>query len=148
MDFLTSNSFDLVVCSMGLLDTPDLDGTLRAVRRVLKKGRYFVLSIVHPCFDRHRIGSWERDGEGRKLHFKIDNYMKEETLVNNWNMKRLKYPFETNSYHRTLSTYVNALIANNLKIDQIHEPCVRDDGEIDEEEFRVPNFLIVRCVKG
>lgn len=148
MPFLKDNTFGLVICSMGLIDTPDLEGTLKEIQRVMKKGGCFIMSIIHPCFDRPRTGAWVRDGEGRKLHFKIDNYMKEETLTINWDMKRLKYPFDTIGYHRTLSTYMNALIENKFQIDRILEPCLKENGEIDQEEFRVPNFLIIRCKKA
>jgi ubiquinone/menaquinone biosynthesis C-methylase UbiE len=147
MDFLPDGSFDLVLCLMGLIDTPDLVGTLGEIQRVLKDDGYFITGIVHPCFDRLMTGAWERDAEGRKLYFKIDNYMKEGPWTIDWNMKKLKYPFKTRSYHRTLSTYMNALIANNLLIDQVVEPCIMDNGEIDEEECRAPNFLIFRCIK-
>ena len=143
MSFLKANSFDLVLCSMGLIDTPDLEGTLKEVNRVIITGGCLIIS----CFDRPRTGNWVRDEEGRKLHFKIDNYMKEETITINWDMKRLKYPFETIGYHRTISTYLNALIDNNFQIDRMLEPCLKENGEIDQEEFRVPNFLIIRCKK-
>lgn len=147
MSFLKANSFDLAVCSMGLIDTPDLEGTLREIHRVMKGGSYLVISIIHPCFDRPRTGAWERDADGKKLHFKIDNYMREGTITINWDMKRLKYPFETIGYHRTLATYLNAVIDGGFSIDRVLEPCLDDAGKIDEEEFRVPNFLIIRCRK-
>jgi len=148
MPFLTSDFFDLTVCSMGLIDTPDLGGTLKEIHRVMKPGGCLIVSIIHPCFDRPRTGAWVKDSEGRKLHFKVDNYMREETITINWDMKRLKYPFETIGYHRTMSTYLNALIENGLCIDKVLEPYLDQNGEIDEEEFRVPNFLIVRCRKA
>ena len=147
MPFLEDDSFDLVVCSMGLIDTPDLGGTLREMHRVMKDGGWLVLSIIHPCFDRPRTGAWVKDAEGRKLHFKVDNYMEEGPLTINWDMKRLKYPFETMGYHRTLATYLNALTGTGFIIGRVLEPCLDDAGRVDEEEFRVPNFLIVRCRK-
>ncbi|MFO7618283.1 MAG: class I SAM-dependent methyltransferase [Thermoplasmata archaeon] len=147
MPFLDNDSFDMVVCSMGLIDTPDLGGTLKEMHRVMRPEGYLILSIIHPCFDRPRTGAWVKDAEGRKLHFKVDNYMEEGALTINWDMKRLKYPFETMGYHRTLTTYVNTLVKNHLHIDRMLEPCLDDNGIVDEEEFRVPNFLIVRCRK-
>jgi len=148
MQMLENDYFDLVVCSMGLIDSPDLNGALREVNRVLKRGKYFVLSLTHPCFDRPMVGNWIRDNDGNKTGFSIDNYSLERSMVFAWEMKRLKYPFDTLTYHRTLSTYLNSLIENNLQIDKISEPHTDIDGKLDQEEFRVPNFLIVRCKKG
>jgi ubiquinone/menaquinone biosynthesis C-methylase UbiE len=45
---VADESFDGVVCSMALMDIPDLDATLRTVSRILRPGGWFVFSIVHP----------------------------------------------------------------------------------------------------
>jgi 2-polyprenyl-3-methyl-5-hydroxy-6-metoxy-1,4-benzoquinol methylase len=42
--------FDLVVANYVLMDTPDLEATMRAFARVLKPGGAAVLVFSHPCF--------------------------------------------------------------------------------------------------
>jgi SAM-dependent methyltransferase len=148
MKFFRKNFFDLIVCSMALIDTPDLNGTLKEVGRILKPGGYFLASISHPCYDRPMVGAWARDDKGNKIHFKVDNYSRESGVTMKWNMQRLIYPFETLTYHRTLSTYVNGLIAHGLGIDGISEPYKDASGKIHQEEFRVPNFMIIRARKS
>jgi ubiquinone/menaquinone biosynthesis C-methylase UbiE len=105
MKVFSDDHFDLVVCAMGLIDTPDLDGTLMETERVLKRGRYFVLAITHPCFDKPMVGSWVRDSQGEKVGFSVDNYSVEKGMILHWKMEGLKYPFEIVKYHRTLSTF-------------------------------------------
>ena len=42
--------YDIVLCSMMLMDVEDLDGTLKEIYRVLKKNGKLFISILHPCF--------------------------------------------------------------------------------------------------
>ena len=146
MKFFKNNSFDLVVCVMDLIDTPDLNGTLKEIHRVLKPGKYFVSGITHPCYDRPMVGTWVRKKNGEKAYMKVDNYSREGGMNLQWNGKRLLYPFETLGYHRTVSTYLNAYIKSGLSIDKVVEPFLRD-GVIDSDEYRVPNFLMIRAKK-
>src|SRR5215471_2798694 len=46
--------FDLVVANYVLMDTPDLEATMRAFARVLKPGGAAVLVSSHPCFPQRR----------------------------------------------------------------------------------------------
>ena len=45
-----NGSFDGATCQLGLMDIPDLPAALSAIRRVLKRGAWFVFVIAHPCF--------------------------------------------------------------------------------------------------
>jgi ubiquinone/menaquinone biosynthesis C-methylase UbiE len=51
---LASDSFDLAVANYVLMDTPDLEGTMQALQRVLKRGGRVVLVFSHPCFPQGR----------------------------------------------------------------------------------------------
>lgn len=46
-----SEQFDMVLCSMMLMDCEDFEGTLREVVRVLKPNGRLFASVLHPCFD-------------------------------------------------------------------------------------------------
>jgi hypothetical protein len=53
------------------------------------------------------------------------------------------------SHHRTLNTYVNALISSGLRLEQIHEPRAPEDLVERVPGYReVPPFLALRCSKG
>jgi ubiquinone/menaquinone biosynthesis C-methylase UbiE len=45
-----TGSFDGVTCQLALMDIPDLDATLAAIRRVLRADGWFAFVIGHPCF--------------------------------------------------------------------------------------------------
>lgn len=48
---IKDNEFDIVLCSMMLMDCEDLEGTLHEVARVLKPNGKLFASVLHPCFD-------------------------------------------------------------------------------------------------
>lgn len=52
--------FDGCTCELALMDIDDLAGTLSTVTTVLRRGGWFVTSIVHPCFPGSETGesSW------------------------------------------------------------------------------------------
>jgi ubiquinone/menaquinone biosynthesis C-methylase UbiE len=47
---LPEDRFDGVNCQLGLMDIPDLEAALSAVRRVLRPSGWLVFVIGHPCF--------------------------------------------------------------------------------------------------
>ncbi len=51
---LGEGRFDAAVCSMALMDLPDISPLLRSLRRLLKAGGRFVFSVPHPCFSSSR----------------------------------------------------------------------------------------------
>jgi len=57
--------FDGCTCDLALMDIDELAGTLSTVTTVLRRGGWFVASIVHPCFPGNEKGrsSWP-PGEG------------------------------------------------------------------------------------
>jgi 2-polyprenyl-3-methyl-5-hydroxy-6-metoxy-1,4-benzoquinol methylase len=55
LDGTAFDPFDGVVCSMALMDIPDLAATARSVTHLLRPEGWFAFSILHPCF--HSIQS-------------------------------------------------------------------------------------------
>ena len=62
---LKDDEFDMVVANYVLMDTPDLEGAIKAFHRVLKPGGVAVLVFSHPCFPGGRATS---AGEWRRCH--------------------------------------------------------------------------------
>lgn len=57
---ICDNSFDLVLCSMMLMDCEDFEGTINEIVRVLKPSGKMFASVCHPCF--HRSGGYRTSG--------------------------------------------------------------------------------------
>jgi ubiquinone/menaquinone biosynthesis C-methylase UbiE len=109
-----SNYFDLVTCFMALQDIKDYKSAVSEVARVLKDRGRLVFSIPHPCFEMvsdkgNRISTTERYFGAGEDHIQ-------------WKMERLLKPFETTSFHRTLTDYFDVLHKNRLLVRRLVEP--------------------------
>jgi ubiquinone/menaquinone biosynthesis C-methylase UbiE len=58
--------FDIVLCSMMLMDVEDLDGTLKEIHRVIKQNGRVFISILHPCF-KPKESKWILEGDGIRV---------------------------------------------------------------------------------
>ncbi|MGH2506883.1 MAG: class I SAM-dependent methyltransferase [Ktedonobacteraceae bacterium] len=108
--------FDGVVCCMALMDIPDLVPTLHSVARILRPGGWFVFSILHPCFHTSQSGEMETpEGTVRTVSkYFVEGHWRSDT--------RSGPPGKVGAYHRTVSTYVNALTSSGLTLEHISEP--------------------------
>lgn len=132
--------FDGVVCYMALMDVPHLEPALQTVSRILRPGGWFVFSILHPCYNPARSGEYMTpQGIVRTVAgYFTQGYWRSDT--------RPGPPGKVGSYHRTLSTYVNALTEAGLTIEAFAEP--RLTGRHAERRpvwAEVPGALAVRC---
>lgn len=71
---IESVQFDIVLCSMMLMDCEDFEGTLREVVRVLKPNGRLFASVLHPCFDGNHESGIGRQGAGIDRQVVIMNY--------------------------------------------------------------------------
>ena len=55
-------AFDAVVCTMVLMDLPDVHPLFRGARRVLSRGR-LIFATAHPSFNRPDVTFWTESGE-------------------------------------------------------------------------------------
>lgn len=119
-DLITLNdeSFQGALCHMALMDIPDLEQTLASIVRVLLPGGWFVFSITHPCY---KTLACEEvvdhvDGSVRRT---VGKYFDEGPWPG---PGAISGKLPSRAYHRTLSTYVNALATAGLDIQQMREP--------------------------
>jgi hypothetical protein len=113
---------------MAFMDIDDLEGTVRAVAEVLRQGGLFLASLVHPCFPGNEAGlsSWPPQR----------NYFAEgfwTSTQHNPDGVRIR----VGSNHRTISTYINAVIGARLLLERIVEPAAP-----------VPMLLLLACRKA
>ena len=136
-------AFDGVVCNLALMDIPDLAASLRTVARILRPRGWFVFSITHPCFPTPSLG-WTRKVD-EELAREIPDYFAEGFWRRD-NPRGVRG--KVGSHHRTLSTYVNALVGAGLTIERFAEPrATKDLVERAPGYGEVPPFLAARCVK-
>jgi SAM-dependent methyltransferase len=134
-DTLADEVFDGVVCNFGFSDIDDLDGALSTFTRVLRASGVFVFSLLHPCFPGWPgvSGAWPPEG------YYEERFWRPEAAGSE--LRR-----EVGSNHRMLSTYLNALVAHGLVIEELFERAL-DPWPIPDVN-PMPMFLAGRCRKG
>jgi ubiquinone/menaquinone biosynthesis C-methylase UbiE len=120
LSMFPDNHFDLVTCFMALQDINDYKRAVSEVARVLKNRGRFVFTIPHPCFEMisnkgNRISANKRYFGAAEDHIQ-------------WKMERLLKPFETTSFHRTLTDYFDVLHRNRLVARRLVEPQPTKQG--------------------
>jgi len=146
LDGLDDACFDIVVSVAALQDVPDLLAALQQTYRVLKPSGEFFLAFMHPVFGSE--GEWVRDSDGKKLYWKIDNYFRERPaefkLYENV-QQNLVY------FHRTLTTYLRAILSSGFSLEDFVEPCPSDEVLKEnpgyEDDYRMSHYLILRLRK-
>jgi ubiquinone/menaquinone biosynthesis C-methylase UbiE len=131
-------SFDGVVCYMALMDIPDLERALDAIARILVPGGWFAFAITHPCFKPPAYGELIDHVDGR-VRRTVGQYFAEGP----WDGpgKNTSH-LPSRAYHRTLSTYINTLVASGLGIEALREP------QFDTPVWReAAQLLYARCRK-
>lgn len=141
--------FDGVICSMALMDIPDLALTIKSVTHILQSDGWFIFSILHPCFHTSQSGeSDSSEGVVRTIgSYFVEGHWRSDT--------RTGPPGKVGAYHRTLSTYINALSDAGLIVERMSEP--RANNSLNDSLSltslkrpvwaQVPAVLVVRCRK-
>ncbi|WNJ89118.1 class I SAM-dependent methyltransferase [Bosea sp. 685] len=151
-------SFDFTTAFMSLMDMPRQDRVLAEAARVLKPGGFLQFSILHPCFampSRKVL----RDEHKTVLGIEVREYFRAtDGEIETWRFgaapeheKAKVEPFKVPRFHRTLSEWVNLIIAAGFAVEHMHEPTV-DEATAKAEPYladtRVaPLFLHMRVRK-
>lgn len=137
--------FDVVISSLALHYIKSFERICQKVFNYLKPGGSFVLSVEHPIFTSRNEQEWCYDNQENRKHWPVDNYqsegLRETTFLNEDVIK----------YHRTFSTYINALVDADFSIRAVKEPkpskqLLKSDPEM-KDELRRPMFLIISAEK-
>ena len=120
---IASEQFDIVLCSMMLMDCEDFEGTLREVVRVLKPGGRLFASVLHPCFDgNHDIGIG-RQGIGIDRQVVVMNYFEPKE----WVAPLWRGTIPVIWRHRTMEDYVKTFLKVGLTIVDLNEPKATEE---------------------
>jgi len=137
---LASDSFDGATCQLALMDIPDLDAALRSIARVLKPGAWLAFVIGHPVFltpDAERV----QLNDGRPAAA-ITDYLDERF----WRSTNPEGVRRAGNYHRTFSTYLNALHNAGFHLEEAIEPEANELLAAQQPLYsRVPIFFAARA---
>jgi ubiquinone/menaquinone biosynthesis C-methylase UbiE len=144
LELLPSNSFDLVVASMLLMNVEDYDGAVHEAHRVLTPGGALCMSITHPCFSAP-VSDWI-GGKGRKArHYAVDRYFERVA----WD-DRIAPTFKTPTLrrHRPLEDYMKGALDAGFVLRAFQEPMATEEDLRASSRFeymrRIPYFLFMR----
>ena len=109
-------SFDVVLSSLAFHYVADFGALVRNIAPWLRPGGDFVFSCEHPVFTAEGSQDWYRDENGNILHFPVDNYYIEGARQAVFLGERVT------KYHRTLTSYVGALLSSGFALTGLAEP--------------------------
>ncbi len=151
-------SFDFATAFMSLMDIPETERALAEVFRVLKPGGFFQFSITHPCFDTpHRKTLYDETGHVHAIEVG-DYFRPREGEVKEWlfsaapsEVREGLPPFRVPVFMRTLSSWLNSLIAAGFLVERFGEPYPSDEAVRERPRLRsarvVALFLHIRARK-
>jgi ubiquinone/menaquinone biosynthesis C-methylase UbiE len=144
-------AFDAATFVLSIQDMDPLEDVMRGVDWALRSESRVVLLMTHPAFRQPRHSGWGYD-EGRKLTYRrVDGYLGELAVP----MKSLGGGQPTQSFHRPIGAYVNALADAGFATDAMLElpdlPPERRPGKAARGDARanaeIPIFLGLRAVR-
>ena len=137
-------SFDVVLSSLALHYVTDFAVLVQNISRWLKPEGQFIFSVEHPVFTAYGSQDWYYDDQGNILHFPVDNYYLEGERTATFLGEQVV------KYHRTLTTYLETLLANGFRLQHVVEPQPPEhmmDLPGMKDELRRPMMLLVSAKK-
>ncbi len=122
---LGEGEFDAVVCTMALMDMPEITPLYRAVRRLLQGNGRFVIATSHPAFSSNNpIFSIEQGDQGGQMI--TNRTLKLSAYLDVAPVKAMGAPNEPVPhyyYHRPLHQLWGEAFAAGLVLDALEEPA-------------------------
>jgi SAM-dependent methyltransferase len=145
IDF-AAGEFDVVLSSLALHYIERFDLVCQKVHHCLVPGGSFVFSVEHPIFTALAAQDWYYGPHGERLHWPVDHYQDEGP-------RQARFlGHDVLKYHRTVATYLNALITFGFTITRLSEPqpiqeMLEKHPEM-QDESRRPMFLLIAAIKN
>lgn len=117
------DSIDMVIANYVLMDTPDLDATMRAFDRVLRAEGVAIVIFSHPCFPQG--AATVSSGEvGVHYHWSFPYFQQRKCNDLPWG--KFKEPFKW--FHRPLSDYWKAFMGAGFEVVEFEEPRIAESS--------------------
>jgi ubiquinone/menaquinone biosynthesis C-methylase UbiE len=113
-------SIDVIVSNYVLMDTPDLEGTMSAFRRVLKSRGAAVLVFSHPCFP---AGRARVAGDHIEYPWDFSYFDRRQCVDPPWG----HFTSEFIWFHRPLSDYWKGFGTAGFEVLEFEEPRITED---------------------
>lgn len=137
-------ALDIIVSSVAFHYVEDFDAVIQKIARWLKPQGVLVFSVEHPICTAYPGAQIQTDSEGQLFH-PVYNYRDEVAFEQNWFIEGVK------KYHRTVSTYINTVINNQLTLVKVLEPMPSDTQIKEREKFSIhkirPPLLVIKAMK-
>ncbi|MFF1906000.1 class I SAM-dependent methyltransferase [Kitasatospora sp. NPDC058218] len=137
---VVADSVDWVTAGLSLNNVPNLDAALTAVKRVLVTQGSLVFTIPHPCFEApHATWTQAADGAARRV---VGSYLTEGF----WRSDNPDGARRAGNQHRTLSTYLTALVRHGFVLEAAAEPVPSAQvAAAQPQRAELPPFLAIRA---
>lgn len=133
-------SMDGVTAALSLNNMADLDSALGAVGRVLRPGGFFAFTVPHPCFE---APATETISTSSGLRRAAGDYFAEGL----WRSAHPNSVRRAGNYHRTVSTYITAVLAHGFAMRSCEEPAPTDAVRAEApHRLGLPPFLLISAV--
>jgi SAM-dependent methyltransferase len=141
---VADGAFDVVVSQLAMMDVADHRKMFAAVRRVLVAGGAFVFSVLHPCFEGRPFHIRDAppfvlDEAGQPIAYAVRRYASEGF----WDSGGDGVRGRMGAYHRSLSTYINDLLAAGFALERLEEPLAGGDASQVGLFAEIPTVLVV-----
>ncbi|HQY89188.1 MAG TPA: class I SAM-dependent methyltransferase, partial [Tepidisphaeraceae bacterium] len=127
-----TESFDAIVCTMAMMDLPEIDTLLSVGRRLITQTGRFVFSVGHPCFHTNEsiklATQDECEGQSRQ-----DFGCLVMRYISDWEHNSrglLEQPVPHKMYHRSISTILTSCFRHGFVVDGMEEPAFPPDTRL------------------
>jgi SAM-dependent methyltransferase len=131
------SSTDGVTAALSLNNMADLDAALGSVRRVLRPGGFLAFTVPHPCFEAPATETISTPSGLRRV---AGDYFAEGL----WRSAHPHSVGRAGNYHRTISTYIAAVLDHGFVLQRCDEPDPTDTVRAEApHRLGLPPFLLV-----
>ena len=133
LDFLSSESFDLVVAPLVMHYLEDLKAPMKEIARVMKTQGLFIFSVSQPQSEFY-------------IH-NLNNYFEKQIITDHWPWVNA----DVQHFHYTLEDYVESLYEAGFLVERMLEPLPQEGLKKEPHLYQLittkPWFLFVRALK-
>lgn len=133
-------TFDLVITYLTLINIPDHRAAITEMARVLRPGGRLLVANLQ-SFATTFPSPWQRDADGQKTHFAVDDYFPERPNRAAWGGISIL------NWHRPMQSYMAAYLEAGLILRAFEEPCPTPEAVAEfpsmRDEARVPLFHVM-----